>query len=128
MYNHNLFKLGMHSLQAPQSRRLLLSLVYVSKEGLSGLVPAETITRDVVYRNPFVSKLAASLRGKTSTDHDDLMDKSVDLYAIQPPAPGSATPDEGSTILLTGSTSCLGLQVLAYLANTPSAVRVICLN
>ena len=127
-YDHDLFELGMDSLQALQLRRLLLSLLYVSKEGSSGLVDAESIPRDFVYQNPSVSKLAASLRGKSSTDHENLIEKFVDLYTIWSQDAGVETPDEGSTILLTGSTGSLGLHVLAYLANTPSVARVICLN
>lgn len=127
-YEHDLFELGMDSLQALQLRRLLLSAVYVSKEGLSAPVQANNIPRDFVYRNPSVSKLAASLRGQESTDHEDAIDRFVDLYAIRPQDPGAATPDEGSTILLTGSTGSLGIHVLAYLANAPSVARVICLN
>lgn len=132
-YEHDLFELRMDSLQALQLRQLLLSLVHMSKESSSELVHAESIPRDFVYRNPSVSKLAASLRGKSSTNHEDLIDKFVDLYTIWPQVPGAVTPgavtpDEGSTILLTGSTGSLGLHVLAYLANTSSVARVICLN
>ena len=127
-YEHDLFELGMDSLQALQLRRLLLALVHVSKEGSSGLVQAESIPRDFVYRNPSVSKLAASLRGKNPTDDEDAIDRFVDLYAVRLQDPGAATPDEGSTILLTGSTGSLGIHILLVLANTPSVARVICLN
>jgi thioester reductase-like protein len=127
-YEDDLFELGMDSLQALQLRRLLLSLLHVSKEASSGLVQAESIPRDFVYQNPSVSKLAASLRGKSSAGHEDLIEKFVDLYTMWPQDAGIATPDEGSTILLTGSTGSLGLHVLAHLANLPSVARVICLN
>lgn len=127
-YDHDLFELGMDSLQALQLRRLLLALVHASKEGSSGLVPAGSIPRDFVYRNPSVSKLAASLRGKNSTDLEDAIGRFVDLYAIEPRDHGIATPNEGSTVLLTGSTGSLGIHLLYFLANTPAVARVICLN
>jgi thioester reductase-like protein len=128
-YEHDLFELGMDSLQALQLRRLLLALVHMSKKSSSRLlVQAESISRDFVYRNPSVSKLAAALQGNNSTEHEDMIDRFVDLYAIRSQDPGPVTPDEGSTILLTGSTGSLGLHVLAYLANTPSVAQIICLN
>lgn len=127
-YEHDLFELGMDSLQALQLRRLLLALVHTSKESAPGLVRPESIPRDFVYRNPSVSKLANSLRGKCSVDLADAIDKYVDIYMIPPQDATPATPEEGSVILLTGSTGSLGLHVLACLVNAPCVSQVICLN
>src|SRR5436305_10144288 len=133
-FNHDLFELGMDSLQAVQLRRFLLSF--------APSPAAEQIPRDFVYQHPSIAKIAAALRAKEKPNpyaehRRDMIKKYVELYSMEPldrEPPNlqrvCARPmqESMSVVLLTGATGSLGAHLLAHLASQPGVARVICLN
>lgn len=124
-YDGYLFELGMDSLQALQLRRLLLtSLLGPDSKSLS-----ENISRDFVYFNPTVLKIAMAIREGEVGNVEDQIESLVAEYSS--PLTTKETPCDslqGDVILLTSSAGSLGSHILEHLVNMPRVSRVVCLN
>lgn len=123
------FELGMDSLQSTQLRRVLFSSM---PRSIDGLPSAQWISRDIVYRNPSVTNMAAAIRRLAAsdgliTDQQLRINDFVELYSIDHSRTHQG-PQGGSVVLLTGSTGSLGCNALAQLVMLPTVDRVICLN
>ena len=128
-FDDDFFELGMDSLQATRLHRLLLR----SMPEMKVVDPkTERFPRDFVYRYPSITRMAKALKeieeGRdTSVERRINIDKFVDLYSAKH-SDTYVRSEEGSVILLTGSTGSLGVFLLATLASLPNVSRVICLN
>ncbi|GKZ23559.1 putative NRPS-like protein biosynthetic cluster [Aspergillus brasiliensis] len=121
--DEDLFELGMDSLQAVKLRRLLAGSVKAAR-GSTGFKPE--VSRDFVYRNPSVNKMARALTGAPSEPNDTAeatFDQLVDEFSST-----SSGRQQRRTVLLTGSTGSLGSYLLSKLLETPSVDSIICLN
>ncbi|KAF1983330.1 acetyl-CoA synthetase-like protein [Aulographum hederae CBS 113979] len=116
----DLFDLGMDSLQALKLRRLLVSSMPSSPKGSGPSSPVTPITREFVYLNSSVEKLARAIRGQGAEKNG--IEEYLDEFTLDSPS------SNGHVVLLTGSTGSLGSHLLAHLADLPDVNRIICLD
>ncbi|KAH7045206.1 putative NRPS-like enzyme [Macrophomina phaseolina] len=121
--NDDLFDLGLDSLQALRLRRVLLASVPILDTDARSSSKEEIVSRNFVYQNPSVSRMAKALKGAQSSESDDTfsVDQIVEQYRVLP----SSTQ---VTVLITGATGSLGAHVLAHLVSLENVERVICLD
>ncbi|KAI0544499.1 male sterility protein-domain-containing protein [Xylaria curta] len=117
------FDSGMDSLQALRIIR-----------ALRGALGASHLALSTLYHNPSIARLAeAILLKKSSNSDNDLMQSLLGTYSgliqqIKPITINSATADDNTDVILTGSTGTLGTQILRALLDRPGVRHIYCLN
>lgn len=117
----DLFELGVNSLHAARIGRAIKKAL--RKEDASGLVPADQIGADFVYKNSSVSRMADALRltsRQGQMSEEALIDSYVSRYS-------QLSTRRRDVVLLTGSSGTLGSYALQHLAAQPHISQVICL-
>ncbi|OJJ68589.1 hypothetical protein ASPBRDRAFT_658998 [Aspergillus brasiliensis CBS 101740] len=123
--DEDLFELGMDSLQAVKLRRMLAGSVKAARGNSTGFKPE--VSRDFVYRNPSVNKMARALTGAPS-DPNGAADPTTFDQLVDEFSSTSSGRLQGRTVLLTGSTGSLGSYLISKLLESPSVDSIICLN
>ncbi|KAL9620217.1 MAG: hypothetical protein Q9160_005226 [Pyrenula sp. 1 TL-2023] len=130
------FSLGMDSLQATRFRRMLNAAVIQNRAEFGSV----TVTQTFVHLHPSVSQVANALRnpgssipsyGDRSTQMLEMAEQYTSQISKSPPSSVSLQPnakyDHQKTILLTGSTGNIGVELLKSLCQSSTVKAVICL-
>ncbi|KAL9594502.1 MAG: hypothetical protein Q9219_006996 [cf. Caloplaca sp. 3 TL-2023] len=134
--DHDLFGLGMNSLQAMAITRVLKSSITAQNERA-----ARGVSAKLVYSNPTLSKLASAIQALLNPSADleedtegariKEMERLVEEFSAELPSSDVRKPrsiEGGHVVLLTGSTGSLGSYMLDVALTTPDVKKVICLN
>ncbi|TGJ82305.1 hypothetical protein E0Z10_g6457, partial [Xylaria hypoxylon] len=117
------FDSGMDSLQALRIIR-----------ALRGALGASHLALSTLYHNPSIARLAEAVLSQKSNNGDsDLMQSLLGTYSglirqIKSTINNSATADDNTDVILTGSTGTLGTQILRALLDRPGVGHIYCLN
>lgn len=119
------FESGMDSLEATRFARQLNSLA--NKSAFPGLTDLN-IRAEFIYHNPTISKLAAALMGGSAATRKPRDIEMLDLTSRMVTELRHYRPRSPMTILITGSTGSLGVNLVEQFCKDPQVERIICVN